>query len=67
MRTTQKVCSEGEMGGSFIKDVEPSADEVSRCVLLQRVDSTVIHEQLPSAHQQLLKVAMVVVSTTFPG
>eukprot|EP01043_Picozoa_sp_COSAG02_P014982 COSAG02_NODE_627_length_19327_cov_4.448382_4_plen_130_part_00 len=45
------------MDGSFCKHVVPSADKLSWCDLPQRVDSTAGYEQLPSAHQQLLKVA----------
>ena len=34
------------MGGSFGMDVEPSADKLSWCALLQRVGSTVLRERL---------------------
>ena len=46
MRAAQKVRSEAEMDGSFGRGGKPSADEVSRCVLHQRVDSTVLRERL---------------------
>ena len=34
------------MSATFSKNVEPSGDEVSRCVLLQHVGSTVLAERL---------------------
>ena len=55
------------MVASFSKDVEPRADKLSSSLLPQNVHSTVLLERLLSAHQQLLDVAMMVVSTTFPG
>ena len=67
LRIAQKHWNEGETRASFGRHVEASADMCSWCLLSQRVHTTVLHEQPPSAHQQLLKVAMMVVSTTFLG
>ena len=36
------------MGASFCMDVMPSADKLSRCLLPQRVRSTVLQERLPA-------------------
>ena len=46
MRIAQRHRSEGEMGAFFCADVMPSADKLSRCLLPQRVRSTVLQERL---------------------
>ena len=55
------------MGASFFTDVMPSIDAYSWCLLPQSVDTTVLAEQLLSAHQQLLKVAMMAMNTACLG
>ena len=46
MRIVQRHWSEGEMGAFFCTDVMPIADKLSRCLLPQRVRSTVLQERL---------------------
>ena len=46
MRIAQRHRSEGEMGAFFCTDDMPIADKLSRCLLPQRVCSTVLQERL---------------------
>ena len=46
MRIAQRHWSEGEMGAFFCTDDMPIADKLSRCLLPQRVCSTVLQERL---------------------